>query len=68
VATCSHRSVSTLAGTWSSRSLNQEFDRANKIDPDTQIDDTARPDSTTRETAREAFTGKQGPPAMPRAR
>src|SRR6478609_10351021 len=41
VATCSHRSVSTLAGTWSSRSLNQEFDRANKIDPDTQIDDTA---------------------------
>ena len=48
--------------------VNQEFARANKIDPDTEFDATARPESTTRETAREAFTGKQGPPAMPRAR
>ena len=48
--------------------VNEEFDRANKIDPDTEFDDTARPESTTRETARQASNGKQGPPAMPRAR
>ena len=48
--------------------VNQEFDRANKIDPDTEFDDTARPESTTRETVRESSNGKQGPPAMHRAR
>jgi len=48
--------------------VNQEFDRANKIDPDVEFDDTARPESTTRETARESSNGKQGPPAMHRAR
>ena len=48
--------------------VNQEFARANKIDPDTEFDDTARPESTTRETARESCNGKQGPPAMHRAR
>jgi FtsZ-interacting cell division protein ZipA len=49
--------------------VNQEFDRADKIDPDTQIDETARTDSTPRETARDASTtGKQGPPVMPSAR
>ena len=48
--------------------VNQEFDRADKIDPDTRFDDTSRPDSATRETARDASTGKQGPPMMPTAR
>lgn len=49
--------------------VNQEFDRANKIDPDTDFDDTSRPNSTTRETSRDASTkGKQGPPVMPGAR
>jgi hypothetical protein len=49
--------------------VNQEFDRANKIDPDTQIDETAHADSPTRQTARDASTtGKQGPPLMPGAR
>jgi FtsZ-interacting cell division protein ZipA len=48
--------------------VNQEFDRADKIDPDTHSDDTSRRGYTTRETARDASTGKQGPPAMPRAR
>ncbi len=48
--------------------VNQEFVRADKIDPDTHFDDTSRPGSTTRETARDASPGKQGPPAMPRAR
>src|SRR4029079_9465995 len=36
--------------------VNQEFDRADKIDPDTHVDDTSRPDSATRETARDAST------------
>lgn len=49
--------------------VNQEFDRANKIDPDTDFDGTSRPNSTTRETARDASSkGKQGPPVMPGAR
>lgn len=48
--------------------VNQEFDRADKIDPDTHSNDTSRPGSTTRETARDGSTGKQGPPAMPGAR
>ncbi len=48
--------------------VNQEFDRANKIDPDTQFDGTAHTDSTTHETPPETSNGKQGPPVMPRAR
>ncbi len=48
--------------------VNQEFDRANKIDPDTQFDDTAHTDSTTHETPPETSNGKQGPPVMPKAR
>jgi FtsZ-interacting cell division protein ZipA len=48
--------------------LNQEFDRANKIDPDTDYDDTSRQNSTSRAPAREASTGKQGPPVMPQAK
>jgi FtsZ-interacting cell division protein ZipA len=48
--------------------VNQEFDRADKIDPDTQIDDSAHRNSTNRETPRETIAGKQGPPAMPRAK
>jgi FtsZ-interacting cell division protein ZipA len=48
--------------------VNQEFDRADKIDPDTHFDDTSRPDSTNRRPARDASTGKQGPPAMPTTR
>jgi FtsZ-interacting cell division protein ZipA len=48
--------------------VNQEFARANKIDPDTDVDDGSRPNSTTRETTRQASTGRQGPPVMPQAR
>lgn len=48
--------------------LNQEFDRADKIDPDTDFDDTSRSNPTTRETARDASANKQGPPVMPTAR
>ena len=48
--------------------VNQEFDRADKIDPDTQIDDSTRRDSTNRETPRETIAGKQSPPAMHRAK
>jgi Tfp pilus assembly protein PilE len=48
--------------------VNHEFDRANKIDPDTQFDGSAHTDSTTHETPPETSNGKQGPPAMPRAR
>jgi FtsZ-interacting cell division protein ZipA len=47
--------------------LNQEFERADKIDPDTQTDDTPREDSETRETPRGTAAGKQGPPSMPRS-
>jgi len=49
--------------------VDQEFDRANKIDPDTHIDDTPGTDSTTHDAAdRHASNGKQGPPVMPKAR
>jgi FtsZ-interacting cell division protein ZipA len=41
--------------------VNQEFERADKMDPDSQPSDTAQEDSETRDT------GKQGPPAMPRS-
>ena len=48
--------------------VNQEFERADKIDPDSQTpDDTPRQDSETRETPRGSSGGKQGPPSMPRS-
>ena len=47
--------------------VNQEFARADKIDPDTQTrDDTPREDPETRETPRGTPTGSHGPPPMPR--
>ncbi len=47
--------------------VNQEFDRANKVDPDVRGDDTVRTDSTTDEPAQQASNGKQRPPVMPKA-
>jgi FtsZ-interacting cell division protein ZipA len=48
--------------------VNQEFERADKIDPDSQTpDDTPREDSETRATPRATSGGKQGPPSMSRA-
>jgi len=47
--------------------VNQEFDRANKVDPDVRDDDTVRTDSTTAEPAQHASNGKQRPPVMPKA-
>jgi FtsZ-interacting cell division protein ZipA len=48
--------------------VNQEFERADKIDPDTHVDDTAGTDSTARGTAGHSANGKQNPPVMPRAK
>lgn len=48
--------------------VNQEYDRADKIDPDTPSEDSSRADATNRSTARDASPGKQGPPVMPKAR
>lgn len=48
--------------------VNEEFDRANKIDPDTRTEDTPRGDNEARGSSRHASDGKQGPPAMPKAR
>lgn len=39
--------------------VNQEFDRANKIDPDTQTEDTARGNSEDHGIARHASNDKQ---------
>ena len=48
--------------------VNQEFERADKIDPDMHTNgDTPRQDSKTRETPRGTPAGKQGPPPMPRS-
>ena len=48
--------------------VNQDFERADKIDPDTQTpDDTPRQDSETRATPRGTPAGKQSPPPMPRS-
>ena len=48
--------------------VNQEFERADKIDPDSQTpDDTPREDSETRATPRGTAGRKQGPPSMTRA-
>ena len=48
--------------------VNQEFERADKIDPDSQTpDDKPRQGSETRQTPRATNGGKQGPPSMHRA-
>ena len=48
--------------------VNEEFERADTIDPDTHTNgDTPRQDSETRETPRGTPAGKQGPPPMPRS-
>ncbi len=47
--------------------VNQEFERAHKVDPDSQAGETERDDSETRDTPRGTSTGKQAPPATPRA-
>ncbi len=48
--------------------VNQEFERADKIDPDTQTPDVKpRQDSETRATPRGTSRGTQGPPSMPRS-
>jgi FtsZ-interacting cell division protein ZipA len=59
-----HRSDATTAR----GEVNQEFDRADKIDPDSQTpDDTPREDSDTRATLEATPRGKQRPPSMTRA-
>ena len=48
--------------------VNQEFERADKIDPDSQTpDDKPRQGSETQQTPRATSDGKQGPPSMHRA-
>ena len=48
--------------------VNQEFERADKIDPDSQTpDDKPRQGSETQQTPRATSGGKQGPPSMTRA-
>jgi len=48
--------------------VDQEFERADKIDPDTHTNgDTPREDSETRQTPQGTPAGKQGPPSMHRA-
>jgi len=48
--------------------VNQEFERADTMDPDTHTNgDTPREASETRETPPGTPTGKQGPPPMPRS-
>ena len=48
--------------------VDQEFKRADKIDPDSQTpDDKPRTDSETRATSRGSSDSKQGPPSMHRA-
>ena len=48
--------------------VNQEFERADTIDPDTHTNgDTPRQDSETREAPQGTPAGKQGPPPMPRS-
>ena len=47
--------------------VNREFERADKIDPDSDTSTTAPDDSETRDTPRTAPAGKQGRPPMPRA-
>jgi FtsZ-interacting cell division protein ZipA len=48
--------------------VNQEFERADTMDPDTHTNgDTPRQDSETRDGPRRTPAGKQGPPPMPRS-
>jgi FtsZ-interacting cell division protein ZipA len=48
--------------------VNQEFERADKVDPDSQDrEDKPREDSETHATPRATSGGKQGPPSMHRA-
>ena len=48
--------------------VDQEFERADKIDPDSQTpDDKPRQGSETQQTPRATSGGKQGPPSMHRA-
>ena len=50
--------------------LNQEFERADKMDPDTQTSDTVRENPKLRdngENGKPRDTGKQSPPARPRS-
>ena len=48
--------------------VNQEFERADKIDPDSQTpDDKPRQGPETQQTPRATSGGKQGPPSMHRA-
>ena len=48
--------------------VNQEFERADTMDPDTHTNgDTPREESETRETPRGTPAGKQGPPPIPRS-
>jgi cytoskeletal protein RodZ len=47
--------------------VNREFERADKMDPDSDTSDTARDDSETRDAPGGTPAGKQGRPPMPRA-
>jgi FtsZ-interacting cell division protein ZipA len=47
--------------------VNQEFERADKMDPDSQTSDAPRKGSETSGTPRGPAAGMQGPPSMPRA-
>lgn len=47
--------------------VNQEFERADAMDPDSQTSDTAQEASETRDRPRGTPAGKQGPPPMPRS-
>jgi FtsZ-interacting cell division protein ZipA len=49
--------------------VNQEFERADALDPDTQTpDDEPRQDADTRQSPGATSNGKQGRSSMPRAR
>jgi cytoskeletal protein RodZ len=56
----------TDAGT-SRSEVNRQFERADKIDPDSDTSGPARDDSEARDTPRGTPAGKQGRPPMPRA-
>ena len=47
--------------------LNRQFERADKIDPDSDASATAQDDSEARDTPRGTQTDEQGQPPMPRA-
>ena len=63
-----HQAQSRRSDAATSRNeLNRQFERANKIDPDSDTSATARDDSETRDTPRGTPAGKQGRPPMHRA-